>query len=105
MAFSPVNVLLTAELTGGDDVDEYYCPEIEWNWDDGGKSVHEADCAPLESGGTFERRYTAIARVPAGRHLQRQGHHAEGQPPGRGGHGDGDGAPGRRRLSPSGTDP
>ena len=26
MAFSPVNVLLTAELTGGDDVEEYYCP-------------------------------------------------------------------------------
>jgi hypothetical protein len=59
MAFSPVNVLLTAELMGGDDVDEYYCPEIEWNWDDGGKSVHEADCAPLEAGGTFERRFTA----------------------------------------------
>jgi hypothetical protein len=59
MAFSPVNVLLTAELMGGDDVDEYYCPEIEWNWDDGGKSVHESDCAPLEAGGTFERRFTA----------------------------------------------
>ena len=44
MAFSPVNVLLVAELTGGDDVEEYYCPELEWDWDDGGKSVHEADC-------------------------------------------------------------
>ena len=60
MAFSPANVLVTAELTGGDDVsDDYYCPEIEWNWDDGGKSVHESDCAPLEAGGTFERRFTA----------------------------------------------
>src|SRR5260221_4902413 len=59
MAFSPVNVLLTAELMGGDDVDQFYCPEIEWNWDDGGKSVHESDCAPLDAGGTFERRYTA----------------------------------------------
>ena len=59
MAFSPVNVLLTAELMGGDDVDQFYCPEIEWNWDDGGKSVHESDCAPLEAGGTFERRFTA----------------------------------------------
>ena len=59
MAFSPVNVLLTAELSGGDDVDQLYCPEIEWNWDDGGKSVHEADCAPLEAGGTLERRFTA----------------------------------------------
>lgn len=59
MAFSPVNVLLTAELTGGDDIDQYYCPEIEWNWDDGGKSVRESDCPPLEAGGTFERRFTA----------------------------------------------
>jgi hypothetical protein len=59
MAFSPVNVLMTAELTGGDQADEYYCPEIEWNWDDGGRSVHEADCAPIESGGTMERRFTA----------------------------------------------
>jgi hypothetical protein len=59
MAFSPVNVLLTAELTGGDDVDQYYCPELEWDWDDGGKSVQESDCLPLEAGGTFERRFTA----------------------------------------------
>jgi hypothetical protein len=59
MAFSPVNVLLTAELQGGEEVDQLYCPEIEWNWDDGGKSVHESDCAPLETGGTFERRFTA----------------------------------------------
>ena len=60
MAFSPVNVLITAELTGGDDaIDDYYCPEIEWDWDDGGKSVHEADCDPLETGAAIERRYTA----------------------------------------------
>jgi hypothetical protein len=60
MAFSPVNVLVTAELTGGDDVEELHCPEIEWDWDDGGKSVHEADCAPFEEGKTrIERRFTA----------------------------------------------
>jgi len=59
MAFSPVNVLLTAELTGGDDDDQFYCPELEWNWDDGGRSVQESDCAPKESGGTMERRFTA----------------------------------------------
>lgn len=59
MAFSPVNVLLTAELTGGDDAEQYYCPELEWNWDDGGKSVQESDCPPIEAGGTFERRFTA----------------------------------------------
>jgi PKD repeat protein len=59
MAFSPVNVLVTAELTGGDDVESYYCPALEWDWDDGGRSVHESDCAPYETGGTIERRYTA----------------------------------------------
>jgi hypothetical protein len=59
MAFSPVNVLLTAELSGGDDVDQYYCPAVEWDWDDGGRSVQESDCPPMEAGGTFERRFTA----------------------------------------------
>jgi len=60
MAFSPVNVLLVAELTGGDDVEEYYCPELEWEWDDGGKSVHEADCPAYEAGvSKIERRFTA----------------------------------------------
>jgi hypothetical protein len=60
MAFSPVNVLLTAELTGGDDVEEFYCPEIEWEWDDGGKSVHEADCPEYQAGvSKIERRFTA----------------------------------------------
>jgi hypothetical protein len=59
MSFSPVNVLFTAELVGGDDVEEYYCPEIEWDWDDGGKSTHEADCPPYEPGTRIERRFTA----------------------------------------------
>jgi hypothetical protein len=60
MAFSPVNVFLTAELMGGDDVEEYYCPELEWEWDDGGKSTQESDCPPYEAGKTkMERRYTA----------------------------------------------
>lgn len=58
-AFSPVNVFLTAELTGGDDVEEYYCPELEWDWDDGGKSVQAADCPPYEPGTVVERRFTA----------------------------------------------
>ena len=60
MAFSPVNIFLVAELQGGDDVEEYYCPELEWDWDDGGKSVQEGDCAPFEAGTTkIDRRFTA----------------------------------------------
>jgi hypothetical protein len=59
MAFSPVNIFLTAELQGGDDVEEYYCPELEWDWDDGGKSVQEGDCPPFVAGTTkIERRFT-----------------------------------------------
>jgi hypothetical protein len=59
MAFSPVRILLTAELSGGDDIEEYHCPEIEWEWDDGGKSVSESDCKPFEAGVTkIERRWT-----------------------------------------------
>jgi hypothetical protein len=60
MSFSPSRILLTAELTGGADVEDYHCPEIEWDWDDGGKSVKESDCTPFEPGVTkIERRFTA----------------------------------------------
>jgi hypothetical protein len=58
MAFSPVNILVVAELKGGDDIEEFYCPEIEWDWDDGGKSVHEADCDPFEASTKIERRFS-----------------------------------------------
>ena len=59
MAFSPVNVLLTAELVGGDELEEYYCPGLEWNWGDGAKSVRESDCPPFQPGGEFVRRFSA----------------------------------------------
>src|SRR5262245_16857809 len=59
MSFSPVVVFFTAELTGGDDIEEFYCPELEWDWGDGGKSVHEADCPPYEDGFKIERRFSA----------------------------------------------
>jgi hypothetical protein len=59
ISFSPSQVFLTAELTGGEDSEELYCPEVEWDWDDGGKSVGESDCAPYEPGAKIQRRYTA----------------------------------------------
>jgi hypothetical protein len=65
MAFSPVCILVTAELVGGSDVEEYHCTEIEWDWDDGGKSVQESDCKPFEPGVTkIERRFTATHGYP-----------------------------------------
>jgi PKD domain-containing protein len=58
MAVSPAQVLFTAELKGGDDLEDFHCPEIEWDWDDGGKSDHETDCEPFEAGTQIERRFT-----------------------------------------------
>ena len=58
-SFSPVNILFTAELTGGEDGEEFHCPEVEWEWDDGGKSGGESDCDPYEPGAKIERRFTA----------------------------------------------
>jgi hypothetical protein len=58
-AFSPANIFFTAELKGGDNVEELYCPEVEWEWGDGGKSVHEADCDPWTATTQIQRRFTA----------------------------------------------
>jgi hypothetical protein len=59
VAFSPVNVLMIAELQGGDAMEDFHCPEVEWDWGDGAKSSQESDCPPLEANGRFERRFTA----------------------------------------------
>jgi len=59
VAFSPAYVLLTAELVGGDEVEDFYCPGLEWNWGDGAKSVRESDCPPYETGRELERRFSA----------------------------------------------
>lgn len=59
MAFSPVMVLATAELRGGDVAEEFYCPALEWDWDDGGKSGQESDCPPFQPGMEMDRRFTA----------------------------------------------
>jgi hypothetical protein len=72
-AFSPAEILFTAELKGGDDVEDVYCPEVEWEWGDGGKSDQEADCDPWVAGTTkLERRFTAHHLYPqAGLYLVR----------------------------------
>ena len=57
--FSPVEVLFTAEIVGGMDLEDYHCPQIEWNWDDGDRSVHESDCTPYQPGVEIERHFTA----------------------------------------------
>jgi len=59
IAFSPAMVLLSADLVGGDDGEEYYCPSLEWEWGDGGRSAHEADCPPYQTGTPLERHFSA----------------------------------------------
>ena len=81
MAFSPVRILVTAELSGGADVEDYHCPEIEWDWDDGGKSVQESDCKPFEPGVTkIERRFTAFHGYGKAGVYNVARHHAPDQP-------------------------
>lgn len=63
-SFSPARVLVTAQLSGGDDVEEFYCPALVWDWDDGGRSAHQPDCPPFEAGTPLERRFTAEHAYP-----------------------------------------
>jgi hypothetical protein len=59
VGFSPLRVVLTAELKGGaSDYEDFYCATVEWDWDDGTKSETKADCDPYEAGKSeIKRRY------------------------------------------------
>src|SRR5262245_26690570 len=60
MAFSPTVVYVTAELAGGNEIEELYCPEVEWDWDDGARSHRGSDCPPFQAGQSdFERFFSA----------------------------------------------
>ena len=65
VAFSPSGVVFTGELQGGADIEEFHCPAVEWDWDDGSRSTREADCDPFQAGSGIERRFTA-------RHIYRE---------------------------------
>jgi hypothetical protein len=70
IAMSPARVSLTAELAGGpDDLEDFYCPTIEWDWGDGTSSETTSDCDPYEAGkSTFRRRFTVEHVFRAGYH-------------------------------------
>jgi hypothetical protein len=57
--FSPLRVVLTAELKGGsNDYEDFYCASVEWDWGDDTKSESKADCDPYEPGKSeIKRRY------------------------------------------------
>lgn len=55
--FAPLKVSVTVTLQGGpDDYQEFYCPAVEWDWDDGTKSEEKIDCDPYEAGKSEIRR-------------------------------------------------
>ena len=59
VGFSPLRVVVTAELKGGaSDFEDFYCASVEWDWGDGTKSETKADCDPYEAGKSeIKRRY------------------------------------------------
>ncbi len=59
IAFAPATVLVTGQLVGGDDLEEFYCPALEWDWGDGGRSAQEGDCPPFASDTKMARRFSA----------------------------------------------
>lgn len=57
MAFGPVSVLVVAQLQGGDEHEDFYCPDVEWDFGDGSKSSRQGDCEPFAEGMALERQF------------------------------------------------
>jgi len=59
--FAPLRVHTTIDVRGGaNDYAEFYCPTIQWDWDDGTISETSEDCDPYEAGkSTIRRRFSA----------------------------------------------
>jgi hypothetical protein len=50
-AFTPARLVLTGELRNVTSEDqEFYCPEVEWDWGDDTRSTGTANCDPYEPG-------------------------------------------------------
>ena len=64
VSFAPARIVVVAEVKGGaDDLEEFYCPTVEWEWGDLTTSTVEADCEPYAPGkSTIKRRYTVEHR-------------------------------------------
>jgi hypothetical protein len=72
MAIAPARVVFTAELNGGaNDVQEYYCPTVEWDWGDETRSETTADCEPYQAGKSeIKRRFTVEHQYKYGRNYR-----------------------------------
>ena len=59
ISFAPARIVIVAELKGGDDSEELYCPTVEWEWGDDVRSGNSEDCSPYEAGKSeIKRRYS-----------------------------------------------
>jgi hypothetical protein len=66
--FAPLKVTVSVALQGGaNDFQDFYCPSIEWDWDDGTKSEEKIDCEPYEAGKSeIRRNYRAEHKFEVG---------------------------------------
>ena len=58
---SSVTIRITArllDLDEAEDLEEYYCLEQVWDWDDDTDSEYEPDCDPYEEGMEIETRFS-----------------------------------------------
>ena len=60
IGFSPLRVRVSVEVRGcADDAVDFYCPTVEWDWDDDVRSESSEDCEPYQAGrSTIQRRYS-----------------------------------------------
>src|SRR5574338_632726 len=63
IAFSPARITVSADLKGGDNQQELYCPTVEWEWGDGTRSDASADCDPYVEGKSEIKRHFTADRV------------------------------------------
>jgi hypothetical protein len=59
--FAPLRVHLAVDVKGGpNDYADFYCPTVQWDWDDGTISETSEDCNPYEAGkSSIRRRFSA----------------------------------------------
>ena len=59
--FAPLRVHVALDVRGGaNDYADFYCPTVQWDWDDGTISENSEDCEPYEAGkSTIKRRFSA----------------------------------------------
>ena len=62
IAMSPAEVSFTAKLVGEGEMEDFHCPEVEWVWADGARSVRLSDCDPYQPGDEVARVFTARHR-------------------------------------------